>query len=331
MFLKNYRKNLRWLLTIFALLLTVFWCGANITTTNAQTTIDNQPTRKRIPRPVPMDFTGDGRTDWATISYKSDKPIRWKILGNPAIPAAGGEAFIRIFDYGFFGDFVVPGDYTGDRKTEVTVSRRQNSQSIYYIAQFPIGTGGITLDRAVYWNGGAGGDYDGDGKLDFITVRNNSVFTWYILSSRTNTLRTVNFGSTNLYLESLNAADFTGDGRDELVFTASDGGDNRTYYIGDAVTGALLLTRHSNIDASYILPFGDYTGDGKADFVLISSVSGVLFWQILDSATNTFTGVVFGLSSSSTRTLTGLCKAIMMVTDASISLCIEAAIEHFMC
>lgn len=72
----------------------------------------------------------------------------------------------------------------------------------FYVAQFPIGTSGITLDRAIRWGAATdtaieGGDYDGDGKVDYTVVRRNAdnTITWFIKNSTTGTERAVNFGS----------------------------------------------------------------------------------------------------------------------------------------
>ncbi|MEJ7698454.1 MAG: hypothetical protein WKF71_02235 [Pyrinomonadaceae bacterium] len=117
MFSRKNTINSRSLLTIFAVLVTVLWCGANTITTNAQTVRKN----------VPLDFTGDGRTDWATIANSLNPAplgatLRWKVTGNPA-PAGPNQAFIREFDYGVRGNAIVPRDYVGDRKTDVAVVR----------------------------------------------------------------------------------------------------------------------------------------------------------------------------------------------------------------
>ena len=223
-----------------------------------------------------LDFTGDGKTDWTVISALPDlpgQPFRWKILGNPASPYPNA-AFIRIFDYGSIGDIILEGDYTGDRKTDLTVWR-PGSQSIFYTAQFPTGNGGIALDRAVPWGAEfdgsfAQGDYDGDGKLDFTVTRSNNdnSISWYMLGGSSNVMRTVNFGFIDILHETgtFPGADFTGDGRDELVFVAAVNG-SLTYYIGDSLTGRLILTRQWGYSGSGLidrsLPPADYTGDGK--------------------------------------------------------------------
>jgi hypothetical protein len=297
MFLKNYRENPRSLFTIFAVLVTVLWCGANITT-NAQTT----------PKRVPMDFTGDGRSDWATIVIPTaaTSPLRWKVTGNPAAPGPN-NAFQRAFDYGLGSDRIVPADYIGDRKTDVTVWR-PGAEGIFYVAQFPIGTGGITLDRAVRWgttgdNARQGGDYDGDGKADYTVVRVNSTtgnLTWFIKNSTTGAERTVPFGTIGDAdtAQIFPGADFNNDGRDELVFvTAIEDTGVVTYFVGDAITGAgVMIRRFGDYNTDFSLAPGDYTGDGRADFVAIRQSTSPATWFINDSATNTTTGRPFGIS-----------------------------------
>jgi hypothetical protein len=296
MFLKNQKENTfapLTLFSVFGLAIIVLWAA------NAAVAQTNRGTY--------LDFTGDGKTDWAVINglpKTPGQPFRWKVLGNPASPVPN-EAFIRIFDYGNLSDIILAGDYTGDRKTDLTVWR-YGSQSIFYSAQFPIGTGGIMLDRAVPWGtqtdgSFAQGDYDGDGKLDFTVTRRNTdgTITWYMLGSSTNIMRAINFGFSGV--ETSPGADFTGDGRDELVVTANVNG-GMTYYIGDAITGRLVLIRQWGFFNSVVsfsatdrsLAPADYTGDGKADFVAVRQNVNPLVWYILDPATNTSTATQFG-------------------------------------
>ncbi len=114
---------------------------------------------------------------------------------------------------------------------------------------------------------------------------------------RLSIMRAVPFGGAN---ESsiVSGADFTGDGRDELVVT-SDVNGGLTYYVGDAVTGALVLTRQwgfsNSIDRR--LPPADYTGNGKADLVAVRRNISPMVWYILDPATNRATATQFGFGS----------------------------------
>jgi len=260
------------------------------------------------PRRVPMDFTGDGRTDWATIGVNAGA-WRWKVTGNPASPVPNA-AFQRAFDYGFTSDVLVPADYIGDRKTDPTVWR-PGTPGIFLVGEFPIGPGGVLLDRAIQWGAATdraiqGGDYDGDGKADYTVVRvapGTRNLTWFIKSSATGVERAVPFGTLNGVTDDeakfFPGADFNADGRDELVFViANPTNGNIIYYVGDAITGVDIMTREfGNFDIDTSVAPGDYTGDGRADFVAVRQTLGnVAIWFIQDSATGAITATPFGIA-----------------------------------
>jgi hypothetical protein len=297
MFLRNYNENTLSPLKIFVhLALIIFFCAAAANPISAQ-----------INRSTYLDFTGDGKTDWAVFARVQTEGQRYtfKILGNQT-GSAPSQPFIRIFDYGLATiDVIIPGDYIGDRKTDL-MAYRSGQPSIFYVSQFPIGTGGIVFERIVRW-GMRGdrvlqGDFDGDGKMDYTVVRRTgNELTWFILSSSTGAMRAVNFGSSHYNYEPVNGADFNGDGRDELVVTVSDINNrgSRYYWIGDAVTGAVISGIDHRGSNSYYkdayLPPADYTGDGKADLVAIRRNVRQMIWYILDPATNTTKATYWGL------------------------------------
>ncbi len=310
MFLKKNKKNLRSLLSGFAVLglaITALWWGANTSTINAQVTGTNRGTL--------FDFSGEGRTDFTTLVFNENANIVWNIVVNPANPLPN-QGIIRRFAFGLtgdgatFGDTIVPRDYFGDNKTEVAVYRDTNS--VYYLAQFPVAPNtGITLDRAVRFgigdtdNPGAEGDYDGDGKIDYTLVRvTGGTLNWLIMSSATNTFKSIPFGRTGIAgtigTALFQGADFNGDGRDELVFVNRNSAVPRTvnYYVGDSNTGAGVLTRSfGNYDSDFNVTPADYTGDGRADFVAVRQTQGAAqIWYINNSVTNATTATAFGVS-----------------------------------
>ena len=270
-----------------------------------------------------FDFTGSGRTSFVTLTRPLNGLIRWNIAGNPASPAPN-QAFIRSIDFGrvgdgeTFGDSVVPNDFLGDQKTELAVYR--DTDSTFYVAETPLGSGGPTLSRALPFGNsatdvpGADGDYNGDGKADFTVVRvANSQLTWYMVLSGTNTLRQVRFGD-RVGLETNDTspdtifpgADFTGDGRDELIYVRRNAATPNlpTYYIGDAVTGSVVAVYNwGNYSSDYSLAPDDYTGDGRADLVAVRQATGGKQWYIYNPANNTSSVTVFGRSDTQTAAL----------------------------
>jgi len=330
MFLKKNTNKMRSLFSVFALLalaVTVLWFGANNSTTYAGGEAGEKTSELTVSQAAPsgatrgtlFDFTGEGRTDFTTLVFNENANITWNVVGNPKDPDPN-EGLIRRFDYGFAGDLttgagadsIVPRDYVGDLKTEVAVYR--DSDSVYYLAQFPLATNtGITLDRTIpFGNGatdnfGAEGDYDGDGKIDYTAVRvQGGILNWYILTSGTNTFRVIQFGTFYSNTATpfrrtaiFQGADFTGDGRDELVvvnYTAASGTVN--YLVGDAVTGAGVITKSfGNFNSDFSVTPADYTGDGIADFVAVRQTQGSnQIWYVNNSATNETTATAFGYS-----------------------------------
>jgi hypothetical protein len=246
------------------------------------------------------DFTGSGKTDWTFLTFTTGSPFTWHVMRNPAVP---GPAFQRVFDFGVQGtDSIRPQDYIGDTRSEVTVRRT----GVYYSAQVPTGTGGMTLSNTLTWGlstdaSGGEGDYDGDMKIDYTVVRvTANVLSWYILLSGTNTLRVVPFGQlqTGLTTVLLNGADFNGDGRDELCFAQYNATANpapTTWYAADAVSGAGVLTAtFGDFQTMNAMPPSDYTGDGKADLMEVKLDGTLEVWYMRNNATQTFTATTFG-------------------------------------
>jgi len=90
-----------------------------------------------------------------------------------------GNAAISEFTWGLNGDVPIPGDYSGDGKSDFAVFRPSN-QTWYRIHsdtfQIHIITWGLPGDFPTP------GDYDGDGKQDLAVFRPSNS-TWFINSS----------------------------------------------------------------------------------------------------------------------------------------------------
>ena len=255
-----------------------------------------------------LNFTGDTKTDFALVDIITGTPIHWRVLRNPA-PAGPGEAFIRYFDFGNQGDTLASFDYNGDGFNEAGIWR----SGIHYAAPFPESGAPFGPLTYTYWgnptgeNYGRDGDYDGDGMADHTTVRlSSSLLTWVIKLSSGGT-RSIQWGRTSLTQSSTlvyPGADFTGDGKDELVYqTASlTGSGANTWFIGDSTTGAtvLILSNWGSFITDYMLQPDDYTGDGLADIVAMRSggpAADGAIWYIRDTATGQMVPPVsFGIS-----------------------------------
>ncbi|MCS6874520.1 MAG: hypothetical protein N2Z23_09260 [Pyrinomonadaceae bacterium] len=207
-----------------------------------------------------FDFTGTGRTDFATVHPVSTQLV-WRILQNP-----GGSTFLAGYGYGLQSDVLTPGYFVGTPNAADLGVWRPSNQTYYFQAVSP----SIGPLNPVPWGTassdivGLEADYDGDGIDDPTVVKIvGGNYQWNILRSSNNTLLVTTFGSSSTDVP-IAGADYDGDGRADL--TVIRGGN--TYVVGESFTGTLILTQVWGNAATDYFVVGDYIGDNRADFVV---------------------------------------------------------------
>ena len=214
---------------------------------------------------TPVDFDGDGKTDIAV----------WR----PA--AAGSAAFyilqsatntVRTDNFGQTGDDpTVVADYTGDGKADPAVYRagaNSGDQSYwYYRASSGPYTGGIVYEQ---WgqNGDfpGPGDYDGDGKSDFMVQRNagGGQANFFLRTNTTNNQSVYVFGTPT---DVIVPGDYDGDGKTDIATVRGIGGVINWFYRSSISGNTVYLGGFGASATDFITP-GDYDGDGKADMAV---------------------------------------------------------------
>lgn len=139
--------------------------------------------------PYPGDFDGDGKHDFCLQAVNPDAPLQ-AIFLLQLNDAASTQEYIH---WGYSTDFLAPGDYDGDGKSDFCVVRNELGRRVFYILHR---TGSV---RAEQWGFAdddiVPGDYDGDGKQDIAIYRwNASDATFWILPSNGDPHFTFNFG-----------------------------------------------------------------------------------------------------------------------------------------
>lgn len=186
------------------------------------------------------------------------------------------------------------GDFNGDGFTDFisSISTQPGTLGTGYLVSLNNGSGAFT-QRAYpfgldYYADRPVGDFNGDGKTDFIRINNAAKINGQIPSTIFNetqfTVKTNvcdNFGQPKI-------VDFTRDRKTELtVWRATDG---RWRYLS-AQPGNLTGTFNLGAPDDKPVP-GDYDGDGATDYAVFRPSNG--FWYIRNSSDNSLITIHFG-------------------------------------
>jgi hypothetical protein len=242
---------------------------------------------------TPVDFDGDNKSDIAIWRGGAPTVAAFYILQS-------ATNTVRIDRFGQTGDDPsVVDDYDGDGKADPAVYRagaNAGDQSTwYYRGSLNNPSGNVTY---IPWgqNGDfpAPGDYDGDGKNDFVIQRNNGggQARFWMLQT-TAGFNSVVFGTPT---DVIVPGDYDGDGKTDLATIRGSGGQIN-WYVRPSSTGSVsgAPTAVFGASATDFPTQGDYDGDGKTDFAIWrpSATPGASTFWVLGSTSGAF-GVPFG-------------------------------------
>lgn len=252
------------------------------------------------------DFIGGPLADFTILTFPSaGGQVRWRAVQNDNPTSSTSPILDQ--PWGATATDSIPnvGNYLGTPRSDFTVYRGNTGTPApnSYLTLENLGGTAVGMQKFQQWgNGatdfiGAEGDYNGDGIIDYTVVRDQTgTFQWYILNSGSNTLTSFPYGAAATDIP-LGGADYVGDTRhDPTVIRIAAGSGAITFYIGNNSGGIVKSRNWGTFNTDFVVPGGDYDGDGKADFAVWrgfgSTANGV--WYIL-SATDVATATPFGI------------------------------------
>jgi len=226
------------------------------------------------------DFDGDGKTDFALTGPVSSRWVRtiyvrgqWRTFVSKRHPISSAwflmqsTAGYRSQEFGWTTDRAIPGDYDGDKRTDLAIYRQDTAT--WYIIDSSSGT----TRSAVFGRPGAiplSGDFDRDGVTDLAVYDRNSG-DWIIQRSSDNSVQVRNWGWSGAIPV---PGDYDGDNTTDLAVYDTAAGD---WYIRRSGDGQLHRQNWGWPGADPAQ--GDYDGDGITDITAYDPVGGVWFVQ----------------------------------------------------
>lgn len=236
---------------------------------------------------VSGDFDGDGKSD-ITV-WRSGAQAYFYILQSQT-NTFRADPFGQSSD-----DPEVVGDYDGDGKADPAVYRGGTNSGDPSFWYYRASTGPLAGQIIGTQWGTAGdfpapGDYDGDGRYDFVVQRNNGGGTGiFYLNQTTAGLNAVIYGTSS---DSVIPGDYDGDCKTDIAVARSVS-NAYNWFIRNSTNGAT----QSFVFGSSISDFftqGDYDGDGKTDLSVWRFSNGTFYWR--RSMDGVFAGMQWGQS-----------------------------------
>ncbi|MET0753093.1 MAG: VCBS repeat-containing protein [Pyrinomonadaceae bacterium] len=195
-------------------------------------------------------------------------------------------------------------DFNGDNKADIAVMRNDfdTNRKSYQILNSANPPSYFVIDWGVLNDWTIPGDFDGDGKGDYVSARAEGVNTsWYISVAGGTSYRRVVFGYPLSADENPVVADYDGDGKDDIAVArrSTTAPNTFTYYwlrSSDGQLGGRVVASNPAYTTCRSSVPGDYNGDFKADFVVRCRASdNQMFFDITDNASNTTQTVRWGI------------------------------------
>ena len=251
------------------------------------------------PGDAPVDFNGDGRTDYAVVRNIVNSPngqLRWFYNIN------GSTAPTVAIDWGLVTDEVITEDFDGDLKDDIAVWRPgAPTVAAFYILNSMTNTARVETFGQTGDDPTVVGDYSGDGKADLAVYRPGAnagaQSIWFYRSTPNGATVFTPWGLGGDFPA---PGDYDNDGRNDFVVQRSSGEGIKGAYWTRLATGTILPVQPFAQIVDLLVP-GDYDGDGRTDLASIRNVNGTINWFWRRSSDGVVVGnIPFGITATDT-------------------------------
>ncbi len=239
------------------------------------------PCTAAAPSDAPVDFNGDGRTDYVVVrSVGGTLNWYWNLNGT--------STTVSNYVWGLSTDVIVPADFDGDGRDDVAIWR-PGANAFFYIIQSQTDTFRIEQFGTTGDNPTVVADYNGDGRDDIAVYRPGTQSFWYYRTVSNGQITFVPWGTTG---DNAAPGDYDGNGSADFSVTRNEGGSLRHYQLMS--TGAINMSNVFGLSTDTVIT-GDFDADGRTDLATVRSAGGVLTWYWRRSTDGGFVQAIFGL------------------------------------
>jgi len=234
---------------------------------------------------APVDFNGDGRSDYVVVRNIGGGPsgqVRWFYNLSSGGPTVA-------FDWGLAGDFFISEDFDNDNKDDIAVWRPGAATvAAFYIHNSATNTARVEAFGQTGDDPTIVDDYNNDGSADLAVYRAGASAgqqsTWFYRTVPGGPVTYVPWGTFGDFPA---PGDYDGDGSADFVVQRNQSGAGVFYT--RLATGAQFVT-HFGLGTDPIVP-GDYDADGKTDIAVVRGINGQIHWFYEPSGTAGVTAV----------------------------------------
>jgi FG-GAP-like repeat len=223
------------------------------------------------------DFTGDGKADIVAVESEGNGKYRY-MLGTSS--GSGVSSWSQILGGMSEPRPMSTADFTGDGKADIVAVESEGNGKYRYMLGTSSGSG-VSSWKSILSGMSAAqnmstADFTGDGKADIVAVESEGNGKYrYMLGTSSGS----GVSSWSQILggmsepRPMSTADFTGDGKADIVAVESEGNGKYRYMLGTSSGSGVSSWKQvlSGISLPQYMWINDFTGDGKADIVAVES------------------------------------------------------------